>query len=300
MHTHTPRLGAACGVLALACVATSLACGRNVPPTTGVAAFVDDFGDTVRVGAASRIVSLNPVTTELLVVAGYRDRVVGRTHWDLYPAAAAGIPDLGNGMGPNVEAVLATRPDLVILYGSSGNRRAALSLQAAGVRTVAVRTDRIADLGRFAAAFAAITGDSALVHAADTALATVDSVRRLPAPARRMRVVWRMGEPPLFVAGRGSFMGELIEVAGAENAFGDVDVPSPQVSVEEVARRDPDIVLVGPQGARTVDSIPAWRAVRAVQRGALAVYDTALVGRPGVRIGEAAVHIRRLLSPGAK
>ncbi len=282
-----------CG-LALAFAATAIACAP-ARGTGGKPTFVDDFGDSVTTGPARRIVSLNPVTTELLVTAGYLDRLVGRTHWDRYPPAADAIPDLGNGMAPNVEAVVGARPDLVILYASASNARAAATLRAAGVRTLAVRTDRIADFGRFAEAFAAVTGDSSLRAAADTALASVDVVRRMPRLEPAPRVVWHLGEPPLFVAGRGSFMGELIGIAGGVNVFDDVEAPSPQVSVEEVARRRPDVVLAGPATARKLAVTPAWQAVGAVRAGHVAVYDTALVGRPGIRIGEAARHVRALL-----
>ncbi|HVZ50016.1 MAG TPA: helical backbone metal receptor [Gemmatimonadaceae bacterium] len=279
------------------CAAT--ACGAGARPPIAARGFVDDFGDTIAYGPAQRIVSLNPVTTELLFAAGLGSRVVGRTHWDHYPPAADAVPDLGDGIGPNVELVVGARPDLVLLYAGGSNQRAAASLRAAGVRTLAVRTDHIADLARVAAAFAAVTGDSATVRAADTALATVDSVRHLPRPARPLTVVWHMGEPPLYVAGSGSFMGELIEVAGGTNVFADVAAPSPQVSVEEVSRRDPDVILAGPETARRLPQSAAWRTVRAVREGHLAVYDTVLVGRPGVRIGEAALDVRRLLFPHA-
>ncbi len=285
-----------------ACVLSLVAAGacaetpRAASEGSGLrAAFVDDLGDTVAFGAAQRIVSLNPVTTELMFAAGAGSRLVGRTHWDLYPPEAALVPDLGNGIGPNVEVIVGARPDLVILYATTGNRRAATALHSAGIRTLSIRTDRVADLRRFADAFARVTGDSAALAVADTVVASVDVVRRLPRPANPARVLWRMGDPPLFVAGRGSFMGELIEVAGATNVFGDVAEPSPQVSLEEVVRRNPDLVILGPVGVERVRTSAAWQAVPAVRAGRIAVFDTALVARPGVRLGEAARHVRALI-----
>lgn len=293
-----PRISIRIATVALlACAAMGgAACAGGEPRQTSPAAFVDDFGDSVTAGPALRIVSLNPVTTELLYAAGLGDRVVGRTHWDLYPEAARGAPDLGDGIQPNVEVVVGARPDLVLLYASPSNRRAATALRAAGIRTLAVRTDHIGDLVRVASAIAAVTADSSVLHVADSALATVDSVRRIPRPARPPRVVWHLGEPPIYVAGRGSFAAELVEAAGAVNVFDDLPAPSPTVSIEEIGRRDPDLILVGPAGARRLARTPAWRAVRAVREGHIAVYDTALVVRPGVRIGEAAVSVRRLLA----
>ena len=87
-------------VAAVACVAPFGCSDRPQQPS---AAFVvDDFGDSVRIAPAMRIVSLNPVVTEFLFAAGAGARVVGRTHWDHYPAAAEAVPDLGNGIRPKM------------------------------------------------------------------------------------------------------------------------------------------------------------------------------------------------------
>lgn len=258
---------------------------------------VDDFGDTVRIGPAQRIVSLNPVVTEFLFAAGAGARVVGRTHWDHYPPAAEAVADLGNGIGPNVEAVVGVRPDLVILYESPSNRRAATGLQQAGVRTLSIRTDQIADLRRLATLFAAVTGDSGGIAVVDTVMQSIDRVRKMPRPAKAPRAFWVLfdGDPQLYTLGRGSFMHELLLVAGAENVFADLEPPSAQVSLEEVVKRNPDVVIVGPVTAKRIGSTVAWQAVPAVRAGRIALVDSALVGRPGMRLGEAARQVRRVL-----
>ena len=92
------------------------------------AANVDDFGDTVGARASGseprRIVSLNPTTTEILFAIGAGSRLVGRTHWDVFPDSAIAVPDLGNGLRPNVEAVLSAHPDLY--HTSHGSVRLAI------------------------------------------------------------------------------------------------------------------------------------------------------------------------------
>src|SRR5262249_47574909 len=88
----------------------ALACGERAGPRAPGA---DDFGEEVRPGTPARparIVSLSPATTELLWALGAGRRLVGRTHWDTYPDSARAVPDLGPGIRPNVEAVLATHP----------------------------------------------------------------------------------------------------------------------------------------------------------------------------------------------
>lgn len=272
------------------------ACAAERAPASG-GVVVDDFGDTLRLEApARRVVSLNPVTTELVFALGKGTTLVGRTSWDLYPAAAQAVNDVGNGMGPNVEAVLGQRPDLVLLYASESNRLAAQQLRAAGVQTLTHRTDKIDDLQRVIPVIAAALGaDSTGRVVADTVRASVDAVRALARPADTLSAYWHIWDAPLLTIGGGSYLSELLTVAGAHNIFDDVAQPSPQVSMEEIARRDPDVVLAGPNAAARLRTSPTWRSVRAVREGRVIVIDTTIVGRPGVRMGEAARFLRRVL-----
>ncbi|MEK0430330.1 MAG: hypothetical protein RL139_134 [Gemmatimonadota bacterium] len=285
------RLGG--GPLLLAVCALAVAC-TSTASDQGTPLVVDDFGDTVRLAApATRIVSLNPVTTEVLIAIGARERLVGRTHWDL---GAAEVPDVGDGMQPNVEAILAQRPDLVVLYESPANRGAVERLRAAGITTIAFRTDRVADLARVAPVLGAAVGDRpAGITVAAAVRATIDSVAALPRRERPVRAFWHIWDAPLLTIGRGSYLTELLEAAGGRSLFDDLAAPSPQVTLEEIVRRDPDVILAGPAGAEAIRRHPGWAAVRAVREGRVLVVDTALVGRPGVRMGEAAAHLRRLL-----
>lgn len=275
------------------------ACDRHAPVARDVS--VDDFGDTVAASAApQRIVSLNPTTTELLYAIGAGPRLVGRTSYDRIPAAVAAVPDLGPGLRPNVEAVLAARPDLVILYASQDNRDAARRLRAAHVHTASYRVDRVADFARVTAALGRITGDTA------AARATIDSVGRtlattlvstasLPHP----RVFWFLWESPLLAAGGGSFLNELLHVAGARNVYDSLPEPSPVVTFEDLLRRDPDVVLASPTTRERMLRDPKWRTLRAVREGRVLVFDTTIVNGPSARVGSSAVSLARLLHPGA-
>src|SRR5260221_9278340 len=140
--------------------ATLLACTREAAPVR--APFTDDFGDTLGTSAApARIVSLNPATTEILYAVGAGARVVGRTTYDAYPPRVRAVTDLGPGLRPNVEAIIATHPDLVLLYATEDNRDAARRLRAPGIRTADFRVDRIRDLARVTRLVGHLTRDSA-------------------------------------------------------------------------------------------------------------------------------------------
>jgi ABC-type Fe3+-hydroxamate transport system substrate-binding protein len=262
----------------------------------------DDFGDTVAVASAAprRIVSLNPTTTELLYAIGAGDRLVGRTTWDLYPPDVRRVPDLGPGLRPNIEAVIAVRPDLVVLYASDDNRDAARRLRTAGIRTVAYRVDRIADFARVTRALGALTGDTAAARmTVDTVQATLQRVRSATAALPHPSAFWILWESPLLAVGGGSFLNELLVAAGARNVYDSLPAPSPAVSFEDLVRRDPDVVLASPRTRMRILADPRWKALRAVRDGRVLVFDTTIVNGPSARVGASAISLARLLHPGA-
>jgi ABC-type Fe3+-hydroxamate transport system substrate-binding protein len=283
-------------------VATLAACRvETVPRAADSARTVrDDFGDTLVVGEEPprRIVSLNPATTEILFALGAGGRLVGRTHWDVHPDSARLVPDLGDGMRPNVEAVLAARPDLVVLYASADNRDAARALHDAGVATLTLRVDRIEQFARATLSLGRVIGDTARARVVvDTVERTLDRVSGETSMLPHPRVFWKAWDAPLMAIGGGSFMTELLSIAGARNVYADLPDPSPQVTIEDVVRRDPDLVVAGANSAATLRTTPAWRALRAVREGRIVVVDTSLVAFPSVRLGEAATTLARALHP---
>jgi len=262
---------------------------------------VDDAGDPLPAPAVrARIVSLIPATTEILFALGAGDRVVGRTHWDGWPPEVRQVPDLGDGIRPSVETVIGARPDLVILYASGDNRDAAVALRSAGIDVISLRIDSIAEFERAALLLGDAVGESTRAQAVvDSVRATLNRVRNATSGRPRPTIFMLAWETPLMTIGSGSFLSELVDIAGGQNVFGDLEGPSPQVSFEEVLRRDPQYILGRPETAGNLAAKERWRGLPAVREGRVLVMDTALVGRPGVRLGEAAVSIARLLHPGS-
>ncbi len=262
---------------------------------------VDDFGDTLRVPAQAprRIVSLNPTTTEIVFAIGAGARLAGRSQWDSWPDSARRVPDLGPAVRPNVEATLAAHPDLVLLYASADDQPAATRLRAAGVPVVALRIDRIEDFRRATRDIGAMLGDSTrAANVVDSVDATLDRVRAATRGLPRPTVFLPTWEDPVIAIGGGSFLDEIITIAGGRNVYGDLAAPSPTVSLEDVVQRDPDVVLTSPETRVRLLSDPRWQALRAVRAGRVLAYDTSVVGRPSVVLGQAAVSIARLLHPG--
>jgi len=273
--------------------------GCAAEPARGPIVVVDDAGDTVRLARpASRVASLIPATTELLFAMGRGGNVVGRTRWCDWPAAAARVPDLGDGIVPNLEAIAAVRPDLVLLYHSAQNAAAADRLRSLGMPVVQVRSDLLADVPRIAGLLGRLLGASA---AADSLARTFDaelaaaSVRPPSDPPRIFILVWE--QPPITV-GRGSYLSEIIERAGGRNVYADLPASSGQISVESVVARDPDAVFTSSDTIPGFARRPEWQAVRAVRDRRFIHASGSEFSRPGPRspaaIGRLADRIRGL------
>ncbi|HET9275018.1 MAG TPA: helical backbone metal receptor, partial [Gemmatimonadales bacterium] len=232
------------GLLRLAglCLLTALAGCRPGPTPAASGTVTDDAGVAVTLPAPPRrVVSLIPAATELLFALGEGGRLVGRTTWCDWPAEAARVPDLGNGIDPSIEAVLGANPDLVLLYRSGSNRAAAERLRGLGVPVLELDFNSLADFRRITRLVGSVLGAA---RSADSLLAAFDRALEAAAPAPAAApptvfiLVW--DRPPITL-GRGSFLSEIVALAGARNVFDDRAAPSGPVSIEAVARRDPDL-----------------------------------------------------------
>jgi iron complex transport system substrate-binding protein len=272
------------------------ACRPSGRPAVGPSV-QDDAGRTVTLAApARRVVSLLPSFTEMLFAMGAGDRLVGRTAWCDYPPAALAVPSVGDGMPPNVEAVAARRPDLVLLYHSGANVTAAQQLAGLGIPAVLLHLDRLEDLGPAARVIGRLTGRVAQAESLATAMDRLAATKALtPSSQSLVFVVW--DNPPI-VIGHGSYLDRLAALAGARNVFADVAAPSAQVALETIAARAPDwvAVLSDSAGPPAFAARREWRAVRAVREGRFLNLPGSLFGRPGPRSGEAVRELRARLA----
>lgn len=274
-----------CFILSILCVG----CARTAG-STGALLLVDDAGDTVRLARpALRVASLIPATTELLFAIGAGATVVGRTTWCDWPPAAAAVANLGDGIAPNVEAVVGVRPDLVLLYPSARNALAVEQLRRFGIATLQLRTDTFDDLARHATLLGRATGRE---REAERLMARTDSALRAhdrtgTGGPRVLILAW--DQPPMTI-GRGSFLHQVVTMAGGENVFADLTTPDAPVSLEAIVERQPDVILTTsatPGFARR----PEWQVIPAVRLRRFVTLSGSEYSRPSPRAPEA---IRRL------
>jgi len=275
--------------------ALAAACGPAARRPDGPVTVVDAAGRTVSLAApAQRVVSLLPSFTELLFAIGAGERLVGRTAWCDYPPAVRAVPNMGDGIPPNVELVASRRPDLVVLYHSGPNVAAARQLEQLGIAAVLVDLNLLEDLGSAARVLGRLTGRPG---AGDSLAASLDSVARAPLPAPITSLAFVVWDNPPIVIGAGSYLDRLAALAGARNVFHDLAAPSAQVSLEAIAQRDPHFVAVldDPAGEPAFAGRPEWRAVRAVRERLFLKLAGGLFGRPGPRAAEAVRRLRSLI-----
>lgn len=266
----------------------AVAACRHAPAAHPSISLVDDAGDTVRLAApARRVVSLIPASTELLFAIGADSAVVGRTNYCDYPPEAKAVPDLGDGIKPNIEAVIASRPDLVVLYNSGQNAAVAGRLRELGIASLRVNTDALSSVPRVARILGKLTGREkaadSLAAVFDTALASATQ----PRAGRRPKVLLLVWEQPPMTVGRGSFLSELVERAGGENLFADVTSSSGVVSIEAVAARDPDLIFTTVEGPSAFATRPEWQVVPAVRRHRFLHVSGSEFGAPSPRSPQA-------------
>jgi len=266
----------------------AIAACRAAPMPERAIIAADDAGDTVRLASpARRVVSLIPASTELLFAIGAGPAVIGRTRYCDYPPRAAAVPDLGDGIKPNIEAVVGQRPDLVILYNSGQNAAVASRLRELGIASLRLNTDQLADVRRVASLLGRFTGyqrgADSVVAVFDTALAAATR----PFPGRRPKVLLLVWEQPPMTLGRGSFLSELIERAGGENLFADVGSSSGVVSIEAVAARNPDLIFTTAEGPSGFASRPEWQVVPAVRERRFLAVNGSEFNRPSPRAPQA-------------
>ena len=286
------------GLLVLAAIAWQGVGGGRGGQTPRFAV-TDDAQRLVRLThSAQRIVSLSPAATELLFALGAGPRVVGRTTWCDYPAAAQRVPSVGDGLEPNIEAIVARRPDLVVLYQSPLDVRAADQLAALDIAALVLRQDRLIDLARDARLLGILTGDSA---DGDSIARRIQHIASSPEPALGVSLAYITWDNPPIVIGGESYLDELARLAGARNVFHDVRAASSVVSLETLAVRDPDVLVTLADSAEphpappAFATGPAWRAIRAVRERHFVVLGGSLFGHPSPRADSAAAELHRVL-----
>jgi iron complex transport system substrate-binding protein len=257
--------------------------------------------------APTRIVSLSPSNTEILFAVGAGTLVVGDTEYCDYPAEAVGLQKVGGFSADSIsiETIVSLKPDLV-LADSSGQESVISALEQANIKVIAVNASSFEDV------YANIEMVGKITNHEDDAVAVVEGMKsRVSVVAEKIAnvlqenhptVFWEIWDEPLMIAGSGTFIGQMLVMAGGVNIFGDLSEDYPQVSAEEVITRNPAVIL-GPDShgdkliAEQLAARPGWDQIDAVRNNKIFLIDGNTSSRPGPRLVDALDSIAKALYP---
>jgi iron complex transport system substrate-binding protein len=258
---------------------------------------VDDRGVTVVLPQTpQRIVSLLPSLTETVCELGQCHRLVGVDRYSNFPEAVRRLPQTGGGIDPNIEAIVALRPDVVLMATSS---RGVQRLEALGLKVLAMEPKSAADAQRVMGKL----GQLLEVHDAQRIWRAIDAgvsaaAQSLPVGARNVRVYYEVSTGG-YAAGTRSFIGETMARLGVQNIVAPELGPFPRINPEYVVRANPDLIMIGSRNVQGLEQRPGWSGMRALREKRVCVFtadESDVLVRPGPRMAEAARLMARCIA----
>ncbi len=250
------------------------------------------LGFSAQVLAAERVVSLAPSLSEIVVELGAADLLVGVLDGGERPSALAQVPSVGRYGQLDMERLLSLNPDLILLWPGSVGRAQREQLQRLNIPVYVAEPHDLEQLTRQVQAIAEQLGR------ADAGLALADQLRQRLAELRQryrraepLRVFYQVWNQPLYTVGGEQIISDALKVCGARNVFDDLTLPAPQVSIESVLQRDPQLILVGDQAQRE-----AWKVWPSLFERVRLVPDKGLE-RPSGQMLEAVARLCQVIAP---
>jgi iron complex transport system substrate-binding protein len=249
----------------------------------------DDRGVSVNFDKPpQRIVSLLPSLAETVCALGECDRLVGVDRYSNHPDRVKKLPKVGGGLDPSIEAIVALKPDLVLMATSA---QVGARLQALGIKVMALEPKTHADVKRVIDKLGQVLGvtDAGRVWQGIEADMRA-AAESLPVHRKGTRVYFEVNSAP-YAAGEASFIGETLTWLGIKNIVPASMGPFPLINPEFVVRADPDVIMVGDVNFAGMAERPGWSGMRAIALQQVCVFTPAqsdMLVRPGPRMADGA------------
>lgn len=269
--------------------------------TAGIS-ILDDFGNEIKLEApAQRIISLAPSNTEILFAVGAGDKVIGVTTFDDYPEEVLQIEKIGDFNGMNLERIIELEPDLVINYGE-GITEETQRLVEAGIQIAGFEPESIEEIVETIKRVGILTGKVAESETlAGEMLKKEAELIGMVQGLKKKTVFYEIWHEPLMAAGPGSFVDQLIQLAGGINVAGDAESEYPQFDLEQLIERNPQVYLTANDlPEKTVESIksrPGYENIEAIKSDQIYLLNGNIMSRPGPRIIEALELLIKAIHP---
>lgn len=246
--------------------------------------------------AQLRVVSLAPSLSEIVVELDSADLLVGVLDAGERPAAIASVPSVGRYGQLDMEQLLSLKPDLLLLWPGSVGPAQRDQLKRLNIATYVAEPHDLEQLSAQIEAIAAQLGrpQRGVKLAAELRQKLVDLRQRYRRDTP-LKVFYQVWDKPLYTIGGGQIISDALEVCGARNVFADLNLPAPQVSIEAVLQRNPEVILAGDQAQ--LDAWKAWTQVDAVRRGELLLVTDKGLERPSGQMIEATAKLCHSIAP---
>lgn len=276
-------------------------------PEAGAELFVDAVQRKVEVERTpARIVSLAPNLTEILFALGLEERVAGVTIFCDWPAGAREKPKVGGFVNPSLEAVTALDPDLVLATADGNRRQDVLSLEALGLVVFVVDTRSFDDIEESILVVGRLTGrEGKAEEIAGSMRRRRRRLRNVIGDRKRPSVFIALDRNPLVTAGEGTFVDELVRLAGGRNIVSSSPVKYPVYSMEQLLAADPDVIVAatGRTAGSRREAVQRWKelpggsGLGAVRGGRVYEVGEGDFFRPGPRIIDSLERMAAILHP---
>jgi iron complex transport system substrate-binding protein len=227
-----------------------------------------------------RVISLTPAITNTIFSLGGGSQVIAVTDYTTYPVEARQKPSVGNILHPSLERIVALHPDVVIAMSTLNSPETIQSLERVGIPVFLVAGQNLAGIYRSIDTIGQVLGREQEAQALSTNLhAREQRIRAEAAKGKHLRVLLLLSITPCITAGRGAFLTEMIEAAGARSVTADIRQDWIRVSTESLLPRNPDYLLAlmdAPFGIQDLQSRPGWNKMAAVRRGHIIKIDDRL------------------------
>ncbi len=273
----------------------------NVTPRT----FVDDLGRKIFLAKAPRrVVSLAPSITEILYAIGLNDEIVGVTEFCDYPPEAKQKAKIGYAQ-PNIEAIVTLEPDLVLAPRAFLRADLLAKLEQLKVTIFVVDPESFEEIPSRIQTVGRILNRSTAADGVAMAMRQrIAAIRNKMEAVAQVRVLYVLNSQPLITVGPGSYIHQVINVAGGSNIASQTTVPYPHLNMEAVLKEDPEIIIFPIGNAEGISLTEQrewlrWTSLSAVKQGRLHQISADILNRPGPRIVEGLETLARIIHPEA-
>lgn len=266
--------------------------------------FRDALGRDVTVkGAPERIIPLAPSLTEILYYLGLGNKVAGVTEYSYYPPEAKEKPGVGSYVDPNIEKIISLSPDLVIGTKDGNLPNSVYLLEQARIPVYVINPRNVRDAISTIDEIGSLCGVSERAHQLVQGLnGRLQAVQDAVASGERPIVFLQINSSPIMTVNRNTFLNDLIVLAGGTNMTAGEPITYPRISIEEVIRKKPDIIIIstmamGGESEKAIDEWMKWTSIPAVKNNRVHMIDSDIISRPSQRIVEGLEAMARIIHP---